>query len=203
MDLSKTITDAELLRRMMAGDEASFTTLYRRRQGELYRFALQMSGSKTIAEDVTQEVFMALMRGTHHYDSGKGTLTAYLYGIARNQVLRHLEHNRLYVPIADETEDGVPAAGKLIVHCEMLNDLARDEMIEQLHRAILALPAHYREAIVLCDLQELSYVEAATVLDCAVGTVRSRLHRARVMLIEKLRATNETGHAVKIARCFA
>ena len=84
-------------------------------------------------------------------------------------------------------------------------DLARSEMVEHL-RMQCALPAHYREVVVLCELHEMNYTEAAAVLGCATGTIRSRLHRARSLLIEKLRTANETGPAPPVAnpaRCFA
>jgi RNA polymerase sigma-70 factor (ECF subfamily) len=85
-----------------------------------------------------------------------------------------------------------------------LEDLSRTETIESVRRSVLALPERYREVVVLCDLQEMSYVEAAEVLGCAVGTVRSRLHRARALLIEKLRpAKEDEAVEVKSARCFA
>jgi RNA polymerase sigma-70 factor (ECF subfamily) len=67
----------------------------------------------------------------------------------------------------------------------------RRERIDRVRDAVLSLPAHYREAVVLCDLQRLSYQEAAEALECAVGTVRSRLHRGRALLIGKLRAVVE------------
>lgn len=78
-------------------------------------------------------------------------------------------------------------------------------MVETVRNAVLALPAHYREVIVLCELNELSYADAAAAIGCAVGTVRSRLHRARALLVEKLRATNEdrASQAISPARCFA
>src|SRR3954468_16933340 len=105
MTVNTTPSDEELLRLMKAGDEDAFTTLYRRRQAALYRFALQMSGSEALAEDVTQEVFMVLMREQDHYDAARGSLQAYLYGIARNHVLRRLEKDRHFVQIADEAEE--------------------------------------------------------------------------------------------------
>ena len=101
MTLPQTTSDDDLLRQMMAGDEGAFTELYRRRQGGVYRFALHMSGSEAIAEDVTQEVFIVLMREAHNYDPKRGSLAAYLYGISRNHVLRRLERDRLFVPFAD------------------------------------------------------------------------------------------------------
>ena len=157
---------------MLSGDEEAFTTLYRRRQGPVYRFALQMTGNNMIAEDVTQEVFMALISKTAKYDPARGTLASFLYGIARNMVLRRLEKTA-------EVED---YAGPE----DILDDLTRRETIEQVRRAVLSLPPVYREAVVLCDLQDTSYEAAAQVLDCPVGTVRSRLNRGRFMLAQKL-----------------
>ena len=206
--MSPTPSDTELLRLMRAGDEDAFTTLYRRRQGGVYRFALQMSGSATIAEDVTQEVFMVLMREADNYDPSRGSLSAYLYGIARNHVLRCLQKDKPYVPLGDDpAEEGADAsADRFVAQNDPLGDLARSEMIEHLRHAVLALPAHYREVVVLCELHEMNYTEAAAVLGCATGTIRSRLHRARSLLIEKLRTANETDPASPVAnpaRCFA
>ena len=208
MTLFTTPSDDELLRLMAAGDESAFLALYRRRQGGIYRFALQMSGSEAIAEDVTQEVFMVLMSEAKNFDPAKGTLAGYLYGVARNQVLRALSRDRSFVQIAEGygEEDGEAAHEQLVAQGDPLGDLTRAEMIDSVRQAVMALPAHYREVVVLCDLHELSYAEAAEVLNCAVGTIRSRLHRARSLLIEKLRATNEPGTASSIAnraRCFA
>jgi len=70
-------------------------------------------------------------------------------------------------------------------------DLLRREGIEELRRAVLALPKRYREVVLLCDLEEMDYADAATVLNCPVGTVRSRLHRARALLLEKLKLKRE------------
>ena len=187
-------TDAELLRLMLAGDEEAFAALYRRRQGGVYRFALQMSGSEALAEDVVQEVFMVLMRDGGNFDPARGSLSAYLYGIARNHVLRAFERERSYVPLdADEGDSGEAPHENLVAHFDPLGDLTRGEMIEKLRQAVLALPAHYREALVLCELHELSYADAACSLNCAVGTVRSRLHRARAMLAEKMRGREREG----------
>jgi RNA polymerase sigma-70 factor (ECF subfamily) len=205
MTLQTTPSDLDLLRLMMAGDEDAFTELYRRRQGGVYRFALQMSGSPAIAEDVTQEVFIVLMRTAERYDPTRGSLAAYLYGIARNYVLRRLEQDRVFVPLADSSEEGTTHPA-MIAEGDALGDLTRGERIQSLRDSILALPAHYREVVVLCDLHEMSYIEAANVVGCAVGTVRSRLHRARALLVEKLRAArdrNSASQEVKPARCFA
>lgn len=184
-------SDEELLGLLREGDEDAFLALYRRRQSGIYRFALRMSGSESVAEDVTQEVFMHLMRGNGHFDATRGSFQAYLFGVARNQVLRRFEREKAYQPINSEEEesDSLLPEG-LIVTSDPLLDLTRRETIDAVRQAVLALPAHYREVVVLCDLHEMSYQEAAQILDCAIGTVRSRLHRARAILVQRLRDLN-------------
>ena len=198
-------SDGELLRLMLAGDEESLATLYRRRQGSVYRFALQMSGSPALAEDVTQEVFMTMLRDGTSYDSTRGPLTYFLLGIARNLMRQRLGREHFYAPLADDPDGPVPQA--LQVGINPLDELTRSESIEAMRKAVLSLPARYREVLVLCELQELSYVEAAGVLNCAVGTVRSRLHRARALLVTKMKSTPQEEPApeeeLKTARCFA
>jgi RNA polymerase sigma-70 factor, ECF subfamily len=182
-------SDLDLLRRMQDGDEAAFLELYKRRQGAIYRFALHMSGSPQVAEDVTQDVFLMLMREPGRFEPQRGSLAAYLYGIARNRVLQHLEQGSLHLPLSDEegTDDNSPEP--LVQLPDSLDDLTRREDLERLRQAVLALPARYREVVVLCDLHEMDYTQAAATLGCAVGTVRSRLHRARSLLLRKLRAS--------------
>jgi len=172
------LTDAALLEQALKGAEDAFTALYRRRQGGVYRFALQMTGSTAVAEDVTQETFLALLQHSKRYDEARGTVAAFLYGIARNLVLRRLDHRS-----GVESEMTEERAGPE----DLLEDLTRRESVEQVRQAVLSLPLVFREAIVLCDLQESSYEEAAVALDCPVGTVRSRLSRGRSMLARKLR----------------
>lgn len=177
--------DSEQLRRMLAGDENAFTALYRARHAPVYRFALQMTGSVVIAEDVTQEVFIALIEHGRRFDPGRGTLASFLYGIARNLVRRRIEKDR-------DTE----LVGDFAGEEDVLGDLTRRETIGQVRRAVLSLPAMYREAVVLCDLQDLSYDEAAIALECPVGTVRSRLNRGRALLARKLRCAAVAGGVV-------
>src|SRR6516165_10533967 len=155
--------DQELLDRLLAGDEDAFAAFYRQRQGCIFRFALQMTGSVEVAEDVTQETFLALLSAGSRYDASRGTVSAFLYGIARNQVLRRIG-GRKHEPLEEHP------GGE-----DLLEDLTRRETVDQVRRAVLSLPPAYREAVVLCDLGDASYEEAAAVLDCPIGTVRSRL----------------------------
>lgn len=189
------LADDDLLRLVASGDEAAFTTLYRRRHPAVYRFALQMSGDPSLAEEVTQEVFLTLLSDRSSYDGKKGPLAAYLYGIARRQVWRRLARHRSQLPIPGPDDEDARTPESLIAHSEVERDLVRDEAVRGLRRAILTLPAGYREAVVLCDLHELNYADAARILGCAVGTVRSRLHRARALLSERMasRRSNSPG----------
>jgi RNA polymerase sigma-70 factor (ECF subfamily) len=197
-------SDRELLQSMLAGDEEALAALYRRRAREVYRFALQMCGSHALADDVTQEVFMVLIRDRHTFDPTRGSLKAFLMGIARNHVLRRLRRERFYVSAREESQNELSTNSALLAVGGPLDDLSRAETIEAIRRSVLALPERYREVVVLCDLEEMSYVEAAEILGCAVGTIRSRLHRGRALLIEKLRPVREDVTVeVKSARCFA
>jgi RNA polymerase sigma-70 factor (ECF subfamily) len=190
-------TDEELLNRLQRGDEQAFMVLYHRRQGALYRFALHMSGSMQIAEDVTQEVFLALLREGCGYKPDRGTLSAYLFGIARKLVLRQIERGRSDVAL-DTSDD--ECGLELAVTDDPLIDLTQREGIEALRRAVRALPRRYREVVVLCDLEEVDYADAAVALGCPIGTVRSRMHRARALLLEKLTQENAPRTAVKMLR---
>src|ERR1044072_2266849 len=98
-------TDEELLPLMAGGDPAAFEMLYERRQSNVYRFALRMSGSASIAEDVTQDVFIALMRDAYQFDPARGAVSTYLYGMTRNRVLRRLERDRSFVAIPEEEDE--------------------------------------------------------------------------------------------------
>ena len=173
-------TDGDLVRLMMAGNEDAFGALYERWSPAVYRFALHMSGDQHVAEEVTQETFMSLIRRPSLYDESRGPLVGWLLGIARNMTRKTLGASVAEETLDDHEEVATPA--------DILNDLTRQETIDAVRHAVVSLPAAYREVVVLCDLQEMDYRDAAVTLDCPVGTVRSRLHRARAMLMVKLQA---------------
>lgn len=194
--------DAELLRLMAAGDETAFVTIYQRHQGQVYRFALLMSGAANVAEEVTQEVFLAMIREPHRYDQSRGPLSAYLYGVARNHVLRLLKREQNLVQLADYLDDA-PLSPPLIAQDDPFRDCNRGEIVNLVRQAVLSLPPRYREVVVLCDFQELSSAEAALALDCPVGTVNSRRHRAHSLLLKKFRTRAAKTAANAELRCFA
>jgi len=181
-------SDDQLLASIAAGAAEAVAALFRRRQADVYRFALHMSGATQVAEDVTQDVFLIVMRDAARYEPGRSTVTAWLCGIARNCVRQRLERDGRW----ESLDDGADAGdSRTAVDADPLDDLARHERVAMLRRAVIALPVRYREVVVLCDLEELSYAEAADVLGCAIGTVRSRLHRARMMLAAKVVALRD------------
>jgi RNA polymerase sigma-70 factor, ECF subfamily len=147
----------------------------------VYRFARLMTGSGALADDVVQEVFLVLMRNASRYDASRSTLSTYLYGVARYQTRRRLSRERRFVRFEQEMETGHGTVDEPSIEFERRHDL------HCLRAAILSLPSRYREVLVLCDLHDVSYADAAATLGCALGTVRSRLHRARQLLGEKVR----------------
>jgi RNA polymerase sigma-70 factor (ECF subfamily) len=186
--------DNALIRRLANGDETAFLEFYRRHQASIYRYALHMTGKPESAADVVQETFLTLIRHAGKFDEDKGTPGAFLYGIAHNHVRKLHEKESRYVGLNQEVGDDETSwgaerqnhgTGSHLNH--FIDGLERAEVSEMLREAVLRLPDHYREPITLCDLEGKSYTEAATLLDCPVGTVRSRLNRARSILLEKLR----------------
>src|SRR6185437_3729278 len=184
------VRDEDLLRRLAAGDEESFREFYQRHQAAIFRFALHMTGRADAAEEVVQEAFMTLIREAGKFDTKRGATQAFLYGIARNHVRKLLERERRYEPLLDEESlnesgSGMALGGSPDEH--LLAGMARAEIVAQVRGALGLLPRHYREAVTLCDLQEHDYASAAAILECPIGTVRSRLARGREMLAAKLR----------------
>ena len=145
-----------------------------------------MTGVPAAAEDVAQDVFLAVIREANRYTPGRSGVVPWLLGIARNHALRRITERRHEPLPAEGLEPGVVA--------DPADAVALGQEIETLRLALAALPAVYREAVVLCDLQELSYQDAADAAGCAIGTIRSRLHRGRGLLADTLRKEqwNET-----------
>jgi RNA polymerase sigma-70 factor (ECF subfamily) len=162
---------------MARGDETAFESIYHEHQGGLFRFAWHMSGDREAAEEVVQEAFLALFEKPKGFDGSRGSLSGYLYGISRNLLRKRLRGAWMEEPI----DDYDPAADEV--------DPLESVTVDSVRAAVLSLPPVYREAVALCDLQEASYEEAAAVLECAVGTVRSRLFRGRRLLTSKLKGS--------------
>lgn len=165
--------DRELLRRFRAGDREGFAELYRLYSRAVFQFALCSSADEGKAAEITQDVFVWLVHHPDHYDPLRGELPSFLIGVARQMLRRRYTDEQRWV----ELDDQLPARSR---------EGFEESDVTLVRRAVAALPVRYREVVAVCDLQEKTYEEAATLLECAVGTVRSRLHRARLLLAKKL-----------------
>ena len=192
--------DDVLLRRAAKGDEDAFALVYRRHQAALYRFALRMTGSAWGAEEIVQDVFMMIVREPKKYDPTRGALGAFLFGIARNLVMKHLERTPRETSLEENAENGAA------IHRALHDDgtpavwAEKRERFERVRSAVLELPPEFREAVVLCELEEMSYEEAAEMIGCPIGTIRSRLHRGRALLLAKLEMLRGDPRRVNAAR---
>jgi RNA polymerase sigma-70 factor (ECF subfamily) len=178
--------DTDLLRAMRGGDANAFAALYRRHQGPLYRFALLRCGSADSAADVVQEAFMGLLTGRFAFDPLRGPLPHFLFGVARKLILKLEEARQRHVALhADDGDDGddieLPDDGA----CPLARMLG-NEAAEQVRRALSLLAPHYRDAVILYEMHELSYAEIANICQVDIGTVRSRLSRGRAALAKRL-----------------
>ena len=185
-------SDAALLRHALSGDEYAFVTLYDRLKRGIFRYAYYMTNSRASAEEVTQEVFMVLLREGARYREEQGEVGAFVFGIARNLVKRLGRRERVYQELPRD-EDVERLSKRLVSEAEELpTRMIRGEVVEKVQTAIASLPDRYREVVVLCDLCELPYAEAAARVGCALGTVRSRLNRGHSLLAKKLNSLRTT-----------
>ncbi len=194
--------DADLVERALGGERDAFAAIYCRYQAIVYRFARCMTGSAVAAEDVTQEVFVALMRDLARYQPQRAGLSTYLYAVARNVTRARLRREQRFVNLDRVSFEGSQPVGP----DDPSAALVRSQDLSRLRKAIVGLPARYREVVILCDLHGLSYAEAAGVINTPVGTLRSRLHRARNLLVEHLRRREPEGSRTadgRVARCPA
>jgi RNA polymerase sigma-70 factor (ECF subfamily) len=153
--------------------DAEFQAAFVQHKDAVHRFAWRMSGSEAAAQDITQDVFVGLLRYPNRFDPARGALRAFLLGIARNLVLKHWRAEHRFEPLDDEALVGEPL------------DLERGDIGDIVGRAVRALRPLQREVVILVEYEGLTLAEVARAVDADVGTVKSRLHRAR----ENLRRT--------------
>ena len=174
--------EARWLARARTGDEEAFSRLFAAHQRRVFRYAAYMAGADA-ADDIVQDTFLAVLRQRDRRDQPLGTVASYLIGIARHLVMKRHERIGGWTLVEgdlDRAESHEPSA---------LDRMLRAESVDSIRAAVLSLPPAYREAIVLCELEEFDYAGAAAVMQCPVGTVRSRLSRARALLADKLTVT--------------
>ena len=166
------IEDRELVRRVLAGQTDDFRALVDRHQQPTFRFTLGLLGNREEAEDVTQEAFLAAFANLSGYDSSRAAFTTWLFTIVRNRCVNVLKRTR---PIALIELDSIKDVGST-------NPIVRQELSQQLDRALASLPVEQRSAFVLAEIEELSYTEIARIERTSLGTVKSRIHRAKQRL---------------------
>jgi RNA polymerase sigma-70 factor (ECF subfamily) len=203
-------SDVPLVNRPKQRDESAFLHLYDLHRSSVFRFLMHMTGSVVVAEELTQEVFVVILdsmsTGTiGQFDPQKGTLEGYLLGIARNLVRaeRRRENRVVSLDSVVETPEWnqiLENFSQRIQAWDVATFLEKRSELRSLYRAILELPEHYREAVVLCSLQEKSYRDAATILQCSEGTVASRMNRAKAILAAKLRKSKSNGLSQIVAQ---
>jgi len=180
MDVGPKVT-GDVAGRLREGDRAAFAEVYQANHAVVFRFALNMTGDRAKAAELTQDVFVWLIHHAGDFDPARGEMGAFLIGVARKLLQRQRRDARRWLPLIDA----------ILRRPEPRVDPALGVDLDRLRRAIALLPLRYREAVVLCDLEDRSYEEAAELIGCAVGTIRSRLHRGRELLMRKLQPRRE------------
>jgi RNA polymerase sigma-70 factor (ECF subfamily) len=181
-------SDADLLSSVARGNRGAVATLYDRHGALIYRYSLRMSGDVSIAEEVTQEVFLAMLRQANQFDPRRGLLSTWLCAIARRLVWKQLRNRHRLVPL--DIDDGPEQSTSMADNPDLL--LTRKQVVELVRKGMDALPPQMKEVIILCEFEEMTYDDAAVVLDVPIGTVRSRLHRARVRLAQVLEGASQS-----------
>jgi RNA polymerase sigma-70 factor (ECF subfamily) len=166
------IEDRELVRRVVAGQTDDFRALVDRHQQRIFRFASGLLGNREEAEDVTQEAFLAAFANLSSYESSRAAFSTWLFTIARNRCINLLKQSR---PIALNELDSIGDVSST-------DPIVRQELSQQLDRALAALPVEQRSAFVLAEIDELPYAEIARIERTSLGTVKSRIHRAKQRL---------------------
>lgn len=177
--------DLQGLALLRQGRMQGLEPIYRRHSGKVYRYLLALGASQEAAADAMQEAFLGLAQQAQAFDPQRGTLGAYLAGIARHALLA--QWRRQGREIAKEEDEGTETSSETDASApgplELLESAANQRA---LWKAIEALPFVFREALLLVDIQERSYIEAATIAGIELNTLRTRVHRARLRLAQTL-----------------
>ena len=175
------VTDERLLEQAASGDGTAFQILYERYRDGIFRFAYRLIGSVEAAEDITHDCFLSLIKEPGRFDPARASLRTYLYAAARNLALKQFNYFSRAAAIEDLQEE--PAGSGSDGPVRQVLD---SELSAQVEKAIAGLAPLQREALILFEYEELSLAEIGAVVGADVGTVKSRLFRAREALRQKL-----------------
>jgi len=180
--LPERTTDEALLNKAGKGDQAAFLELYERYRDPIFRFAYRLLDSVEIAEDVTHEVFLSLIRKPENFRAERASLKTYLYAAARNQALKHFRSQGRETGLDELTEEPKDSQRR-----GPLRRLLDEEAAALVRDAVLSLPPLQREALILFEYEGLSLNEVAEIAGTDAGAVKARLYRAREGLRRMLR----------------
>jgi len=172
--LPERTTDEVLLQKSGEGDQAAFRELYNRYREPIFRFAYRLLGSIEIAEDVTHDCFLSLIRKPENFRPERASLKTYLYAAARNLALKHFRDQGRETSMDEVTVEPQesPRRGPL-------RRLLDEELATQVREAVFSLPPLQREALILFEYEDLSLSEVAEIAGTDVGAIKARLYRAR------------------------
>lgn len=170
-------SDTALVRAACLGNGDAIAELYQRHGAIVYRLTLRMCGNASMAEEVTQEAFLAFLRHPHHFEAERSAFSTWLCGVARRQLWKRLERDERFVELNDVEEPVEAPSSDVPDHW-----FSRKETVEIVRKGIDELPLLLKEVVILCELEEMTYPEVAVILAVPIGTVRSRLHRAKARL---------------------
>jgi RNA polymerase sigma-70 factor (ECF subfamily) len=192
------MTDERLLEQAASGDETAFAVIYERHRGLVFRFAFRLSQSREMAEEITHDCFLSLIKEPRRFKTQeqRASLRTYLCAAARNLAFKRLRRAGAETVIDDLSEQLAAAESQ-----GPLRLLLDAEVSEAVRKAIGELPPLQREALILFEYEELSLAEIAEVAGADVGTVKSRLHRARQRLRILLAPYFKKGVDINVERC--
>ena len=167
------LSDVDLHRAALAGSGDAMAALYRRHGGLVYRFVLQMSRDVAVSEEITQEVFLALLTQIDRFDASRGALSTWLCGIARRQLWKHLERNDVPCALDDESAQDLESR-----HDGPVELLLRSEAVATVRAGMEELPVALREVVILCGIEEMSYEEMSALTGVGVSALKMRVKRA-------------------------
>ena len=182
------LEDGELARRCAGGDEEAWRVLVGRFQRKVWHVAYQFTGRADEAEELTQEIFLHLLSALRTFDAS-GSLPAWLQRVARNYAIDHYRRRRRersMVVDGEESEELVAVARDTAVGNDPHRALEEKDLAAFLRQVIDRLPSELGQAVILRDLQGMSYEEMATNLEIPLGTVKSRINRGRLELAKLL-----------------
>ncbi|MFN2516518.1 MAG: RNA polymerase sigma factor [Pyrinomonadaceae bacterium] len=180
-----------MLERAGAGDQAAFLQLYERHRDAVFRFTYRLSGTVEMAEDITHDCFLSVVKKPENFIPSRASLRTYLFSAARNLWLKQLRKLGRESPMDDLAEDQFIAVSK-----EPLRSLLDDELALKVKQAVSSLPPLQREALVLFEYEGLALSEIAATVGSDVGAIKARLHRARERLRSALQPYLNTSREI-------